>query len=157
MLFTLCFVAVLSMMCVVHAAPLASTASVHVKDNSAGTGADITECSQGVTLWVFWTQSPSGTVVEIQVYAPDGTLIHDISNLHQSDSGTSLLKFTTTQSGIYYIVVLGAYNRILRTDSIAVQTVLVLPESPLGALTATSAAFAAFGTFGLIKVKRKKR
>ena len=38
MLFALCFVAVLSMMCVVSADPLAQTASVYAKNNAAGTG-----------------------------------------------------------------------------------------------------------------------
>jgi hypothetical protein len=126
-------------------------------NNSAGTGLGISQCPIGTTLWLFWTQSPSsGTIIEIKIYAPDGTLVKDVANLHQSDSGTDLLKFTTTQSGIYFIVGLGTYNVIIGSDHIASQTVLVLPESQLGGLAVIAATFAAFGVFGVYRIRHKK-
>jgi hypothetical protein len=65
-------------------------------------------------------------------------------------------KVTTTMNGIYYVVVVGAYNAVLDSSHIASQTVFVTPESALGALTATVAAFAAFGIFGWSKVTIRK-
>jgi len=148
---------VLSITSTAHAETPASSASINAKDNAAGTGPGISECQVGTTLWLFWTQSPSsGTTVEIKIYAPDGTLVHDVANLHQSDSGTDLLKFTATQTGIYYIVVLGAYNEVIGSEEIASQTILVAPESQLGGLTVAAAAFAAFGAFSVYRTRHKK-
>ena len=152
----LCFLVVLSAANFVRADTPAYAASITTKDNAAGTGPDISGCQVGTTLWLFWTQSPSsGTTIEIKVYAPDGTLVKDVADLHQSDSGTDLLKFTTAQSGVYYIIVVGAYNDVIGTDHVASQSVLVLPESDLGGIAVFSAVFAAFGLFGVYRRRKK--
>ncbi|MCL5949132.1 MAG: hypothetical protein M1490_01480 [Candidatus Bathyarchaeota archaeon] len=156
-LLTLCFLVVLPIVSTAYADTPASAASINAKDNAAGTGPAISECQVGTTLWLFWTQSPStDTTVEIKIYAPDGTLVHDVANLHQSDSGTDLLKFTAAQTGIYYIVVLGAYNVVIGSELIAAQTILVLPESQFGGLALATAVFAAFGAFSVYKTRHKK-
>jgi hypothetical protein len=101
----LCFIFVVATFSTAHADTPALTASISAIDNAAGTGRGISECPIGTTLWLFWTQSPpSGSIIEIKIYPPYGTWVKDVANLHQSDSGTELLKFTTTQSGTYYIV-----------------------------------------------------
>jgi hypothetical protein len=146
---------------------LATVASVHVKNNAAGTGVDILQCNIGTNLWVFWFQAsikdPTGanTIVEIKVIAPDGTVIRDVSNLKPSDSGTSQLEFTTSQATTadgdpYYVVVYGAYNKVLSTNAIASQTLLVLPESVLGTALAMATGLAAVGVFGVVKTRRIK-
>jgi plastocyanin len=156
LLFTLCFVAAISMMCVVNATSQpATSAQVHVKDNAAGTGPDIVQCAVGTKLWVFWTQYDSGSHVEIKILAPDGSTVYDHTPLYQSDSGS--ISFTATQTGLYNIIVYGKYNAVIGSYVIASATVLVTPESLLGALSAATAALAAFGTFSLIKAKYKKR
>lgn len=149
----LCCVVALSMTCLVHAktVPQASSASVNIYANSAGTGSDVTQCSVGTQLWVFWTQSPNPSTVEVKIVGPNGVTVYDASGLAASASGT--IKFTLSQSGTYYVIVIGAENVILGSDVIASATVFVLPESALGALAATTAAFGALGVFTLRKRK----
>ena len=128
----MCFAVVLSMLSLSHADDPAYSATITAKDNSAGNGPNISECNLGTTVWLFWTQYPStNSVIEIKVYAPDGTLIHDVADLHGSDSGIDQLKFIMNQSGVYYVQVIGAYDAVVGTDSIASETVFVSPESQL--------------------------
>jgi len=149
------------------ASTLATVASVHVKNTAAGTGADVLECNTGTNLWVFWSQasvkdrSGVNTIVEIKVIAPDGTVIRDVSNLKPSDSGTSKLAFTASQvttpdGDPYYVVVYGAYNKVLSTNAIASQTLLVLPESVLGTFMAIASCGGAVAVFSVVKTKRAK-
>ena len=150
----ICLVAALSMTCLVSATTQATTASVHVKNNSAGSGADITQCNTGTNLWVFWTQYPaSNTVVEVKIIAPNGAVVYDQTGLTTSDGTSGIVTFTASQAGTYYVIVIGANNVVLGTNRIASATVFALPESALGALTATTAAFGAFGAFALRKRK----
>ncbi len=148
----LCVMALILGTSLASALPLATTASVHNKDNSAGTGLDITECSVGTHIWVFWTQSPANTEVEIQAFDPDGNTIVDVSHLTASQSGS--IDFSITAVGVYYVQVVGAYNKVLHSASIASATIFVLPESIFGTLAAIGAGFAAFGT---VKVYRKRQ
>jgi plastocyanin len=159
MLFTLCFVVAISMMCVVNAnanpTGTASSASVHVKDNAAGTGPDIVQCPPGTKLWVFWTQTNSGSTVGVKIVAPDGSVIFSQSDMTEGQSGS--VSFTTTQTGLYNVILYGKYNAAIDSYVVASATVFVTPESLLGALSAATAALAAFGTFSLMKAKYKKR
>ena len=151
----LCVLVALSAISFVRADTPAYAASITTKAYADGTGPDISESQIGTTLWLFWTQSPgNGSTIEIRVYAPDGSLIKDVSNLYQSDSGTDLLKFTTTQSGVYYIVVVGAYNVVIGSDYVASQSILVLPESPVGGVVVFSAVFAGFGVFTVYRRRK---
>ena len=152
----LCVLVALSAASIARADTPAYAASITAKDNAAGTGPNISGCQAGTTLWLFWTQAPTiDTTIEVKVYAPDGTLVKDVSDLHQSDSGTDLLKFTTAQGGVYYIVVVGAYNAVIGTDNISSQSVLVLPESNIGGVAVFAAVFAGFGIFGVYKHRKK--
>jgi hypothetical protein len=128
----------------------ATSASVQCKGNSAGTGPDITTCPHGQQIWVFWTQSPLSTVVEVKVQFQDGTTVIDQTNLQASASGTPT--FTVTQSGTYYVMILGAYNIILGTKTVASATIFAMPESVFGALAAVGAGFAAFA---VVKIRGK--
>ena len=152
----LCVLVALSAASIARADTPAYGASITAKDNAAGTGPNISGCQAGTTIWLFWTQAPSiDTTIEVKVYAPDGALIKDIAGLHQSDTGTDLLKFTTTQSGVYYIVVIGAYNVVIGTDHVASQSLFVLPESNLGGVAIFAAVFAGFGIFGVYSRRKK--
>jgi plastocyanin len=134
----------------VKALSLATSASVQCKGNSAGTGPDITACSEGQQIWVFWTQSPPSTVVEVKVLSPGGTTVIDQTNLQASASGTPT--FTVTQAGTYYVLILGANNIVLQTKTIASATIFAMPESVFGALAAVGAGFAAFA---VVKIRGK--
>lgn len=151
----ICCAFAMSMICAANATPPpATTGSVHIKDNAAGTGPDIIYCNTGTQLWIFWTQSPSGTVVGMKVYDPNNNVILTGSNLLQSASGS--LSFTASTTGTYLIVMSGKYDVIFQSNVIASQTVFALPEAALGALAATMAGLAAFGIFSVAKAKHFK-
>lgn len=148
-------IAVLSMVSLVSALPLATSGSVHVRNNAAGTGSDIIACLVGQQLWVFWTQSPDNTWVTVEVVNPDNVIMVNQANRVASDSGS--ITFTVVKAGTYWVLIRGANDAVIGSDIIASATVLLpLPESALGSLMAVATGLGAFALIGTAKTKKLK-
>ncbi len=107
----------------------------------------------GSTVYIYWSAVyPNQTTVDITVIGPDGSLVAQWLNQHQSASGTSVLSFNVTQRDYYDIVFSGQRNSVSR--QIAGVSLYVLPESALGTLLSIVAGAAAVGTFTIVKRKK---
>ncbi|MCW4005111.1 MAG: hypothetical protein NWF04_00720 [Candidatus Bathyarchaeota archaeon] len=130
----------------IAAAGTASTASVWAADAS---GTVKNEFNPGEPLYLYWSCAPDGSTVDIRVLDESMSVVagpwvdQPIANAPIEIPGGF-------GSGYYFIEVNG-----VRTWTIAVGTIFVVPEGIFGTLSAVGAGLAAFATIGLVRRKRK--